>query len=117
MPVFCHPSFPPGLQFNLLPQLSLCLGNRSAALFRLGLFSAASEDVSEALEAGGHPKPEKLIQRKERCLREMEKGGDDPLLVPGASRNPRPKKNETANPICPALDAAVEIQYDKDRGR
>eukprot|EP00095_Tigriopus_kingsejongensis_P006087 maker-scaffold712_size108441-snap-gene-0.33 protein:Tk06087 transcript:maker-scaffold712_size108441-snap-gene-0.33-mRNA-1 annotation:"set and mynd domain-containing" len=44
--------------------------NRSAALFRLARYQEALRDVDSALKAN-HPKPEKLWERKLRCLTEL----------------------------------------------
>ena len=50
---------------------SLALANRSAALLRVGLFSDALDDLDAALAVGSHPKPDKLEERRGKCVEAM----------------------------------------------
>ena len=60
---------------------TLALANRSAALCRMGRWSEASADLDQAIQANLHPAPEKLYQRRIKCLEQRGNRADATELL------------------------------------
>lgn len=86
---------------------SLAFGNRSAVYLEIGQFELCLKNIQLAMD-NGHPNPEKLEERKNKCLEMMKKDrkSDDNF-----------KLSHEANEKIPYIAACLQMREDQNYGR
>ncbi|XP_064096337.1 SET and MYND domain-containing protein 4-like [Macrobrachium nipponense] len=98
---------------------SLALGyaNRSAIFFSLKDYKRCLVDIDLALKYGypNHLRS-KLIERKERCVKEQKKSRVDNFIIKSVNAK-CPPKLARVNPDVPAFSSFLKVIHTKERGR